>query len=228
MVTWQVERTKHSYHFGEAWIVQVSNVFADGFGSMNGWPLREVRLALQRSNLIGLLRSANDKIEGYAFFTLPDALLAGTSLLWEDAVCLRKQYQGQGLTSQPLFDAIRTQLGGKRVGWLGGRTQNPSMLQRYARFGALYPFDKNYSEDDGADVLSYLLEHIAEVREVERKLDRTTGICRAVYSGGRLGDYELRGGAASIFDAQLQRWQFRREQGDAIVAVARLAQPIVG
>jgi hypothetical protein len=114
----------------------------------------------------------------------------------------------------------------REFGWVGGRTQNTKVLLRYSRLGRLFPFDQPYDEGTGKAVMTFLVRNIDEVREIGDGLNHKTGICQNVYPEGRLGDFRESIPEAERFERQLQVWGFQRENGDAIVAVAKLRQPI--
>jgi hypothetical protein len=60
-----------------------------------------------------------------------------------------------------------------------------------------------------------------------KTLHPVTGIYRDVYTEGRLGDYPGQVEGTERFERQLAERSFNREAGDAVVVVAKLAEPIV-
>ena len=112
-------------------------------------------------------------------------------------------------------------------GWIGGRTQNPLVFLRYAKLGTVYPFDQLYTNDLGISVMKYLLENIAEVKEFKDRLNLNTGICRGVYPEGKLGDYPISIKGGEHYEKLLRIWRFNRENGDAIITVVKLTNPIL-
>lgn len=194
----------------------IHDVFRDGFG-MNGWSTVEIEGALRRCGMLGLLLDEQRSVCGYALYSVPQPSFRGASLLWEDAICLRKKAQGQGLSDQ----AVRLALAHnpeRRFGWLGGRTQNPIVMRRYTRQGVTFPFDVAYAEQEGPDLIRFLLENVSEVQRVQ-DFNASTGVCSGVYRR-RLGDYPWceRG----PFERHLLELGFDREKGDAVVVVAKL------
>ena len=115
----------------------------------------------------------------------------GSYVLWEDAICIRKHLQGNKLSSSSLFKIACGLYKDHRFDWIGGRTQNPLVILRYARLGTLFPFDQLYEGKEGSLLMKYLQENISEVREVRSRLGPATGICREVYPEGKLGDFAL-------------------------------------
>jgi hypothetical protein len=205
-------------------ILVLRQIFADGFGLTTLWQEEDAQHALTRSTILGLLQNPTGQIGGYAFYTLPEAPLLGSHLLWEDAVCLRKSLQGQGYAGHKLFACIREYLNDRTVGWLGGRTQNPIVMRRYARFGETLPFNALY--DEQPQVMNYLIEHIAEVQSAQQRMDKRTGICRQVYPEGRLGDYPTDVPGTEKYQDLLKSWGFSPERGDAVVVLTHLNEPL--
>lgn len=220
---WQFEFLSSADNFPEEKIHEIVDTFRDGFGLKDGWSIKSARHAISRSTILGLLRDENGLISGYAFYTIPDALLKGTNFLWEDAICIRKYLQGKKWTSQPLMDAICRFLPEKTFGWLGGRTQNPRVLLRYASLGNLYPFGiKKDEEPESAAVLDFLFQHIKEVKDDWPVVDPKTWICKGIYPEGKLGDYSIDIKGCEEFERELIGNGFNRDAGDAVIVVSRL------
>ena len=199
-------------------------IFLDGFGLKEGWSIGGIKKALMRSTILGLLVDPKGNTWGYAMYTIPDEPLMGTYFLWEDAICLKKDAQGKGFSSI-VWGMILSFYSNRKFGWVGGRTQNPLIIKRYSNFGTLFPFDFTYAQSDGKLIMDFLCQHIAEVRDVEY-LKKETGICRRVYSEGRLGDYPIPSEKDILkFEKRLSDWNFQRENGDAIVVVAKVENP---
>jgi hypothetical protein len=199
---------------------EIHQIFLEGFGLPAGWSFDGIKNRLQKSTLLGLL-SDGRKIVGYSIFSVPNIPLQGKYLLWEDSICLRKQIQGKNLSVEAIKGAMNS-FPNKQFGWVGGRTQNPIILKRYAKFGKLFPFDATYSDGEGKILMEYLLHNVAEVKEV-KQIDLCTGICRNFYSEGRLGDYSIAIEKIEQFEKQLRNWNFNRHRGDCIIVVSQLA-----
>lgn len=201
----------------------IHKIFLDGFGLKEGWSTEGIKKALMRSTMLGLLVDPKGNTWGYAMYTIPDAPLMGTYFLWEDAICLKKDAQGKGFSSN-VWGMILSFYSNRKFGWVGGRTQNPLVIKRYSKFGYLYPFESTYDHGEGKLVMDYLGRHIAEVRDV-KQLDRNNGICHSVYREGKLGDYSMSVTGAVAWEKQLSERGFQRERGDAVIIVAKLARP---
>lgn len=206
-------------------LLSIREVFADGFGLSELWREEDARHALSRSTILGLLQDDEGEIAGYAFYTVPDTPLEENYLLWEDAVCLRKKVQGQGYAGQNLFALATQQFKDRTFGWLGGRTQNPIVMQRYARLGSTFPFDILY--DERPQLMDYLIEHVEEVRTARNQLDMRTGICRQMYQEGRLGEYPSPTPGTERFLSLLDSWNFMPEKGDAAIILTSLDEPFL-
>jgi len=202
----------------------IHEVFLNGFGLKEGWSKEGIRKALRRSTILGLLADSSDHLGGYAMYTIPDAPLMGTYFIWEDAICLKKEVQGNNLSSN-VWNMSASLYPNRKFGWIGGRTQNPLVVKRYSKLGSLYPFESTYEQGDGKLVMDYLLQNIAEVKDV-KQLDKDHGICHFVYREGRLGDYSMQVNDIEPYEKQLSEWGFHREQGDAVVIVSRLARSL--
>lgn len=93
------------------------------------------------------------------------------------------------------------------------------MMRSYGYFGSLYPFEADYSTGEGYKVMDYLLEHIPQVKYTTN-LVRDKGLCRSIYNSGRLGDYKVN--VKRGIEKQLAEWGFNRDNGDALIVIARL------
>lgn len=226
--SWQFHLSASYPHFNDELAARVLSVFRAGFGLPQGWSIEGVRTALARSTAIGLL-AAPDVTEygGYALYLAPEETLLTGWVLWEDAICLRKEFQKRGLSSRALLEASSL-FPTREFGWLGGRTQNPMVLKRYQhRSSLVLPIDEGYEGLPGKTVMSFLRQHIAEVREPPG-MDQQTGICYAAYKDGRLGDYEidLTDAEVASIERRLSELGLNRDNGDAVIAMARLNEPL--
>lgn len=195
----------------------IHEVFRDGF-AIEGWSPEGIERTLKRCDALGLLLGEGGEVCGYAFYSVPETQLMGDWFLWEDAIGLKKVAQRHGLSNRAI-ELVRGLYPNRRFGWIGGRTQNPTMMRRYNKHGISYPFDASYSEGDGQKVTDFLVEHVTEVGEVS-SFDRSTGICIGVYKDGILGDYPW--SDSGHFERRLLHWGFDRTRGDAIVVVTRV------
>ncbi|GAK54776.1 hypothetical protein U27_01606 [Candidatus Vecturithrix granuli] len=231
MYSWSFRYTDKLNNVSETIIEQIHHTFLNGFSLKQGWSLEGIKYTLRNSNVIGFLTNKKHAhiIEGYAFYSIPSAKLYETHVLWEDAICLKKYLQGKGLASfRVLLKEMECLIQDKTIGWLGGRTQNPVVLARYAKLGTLYPIDVRYTDKIGRNIIKFLLKNINEVKEIQARLEHDTGICRNFYSEGKLGDYPTTGETAKQFEPLLQQWRFNRSAGDALIAIVRLNKPIEG
>jgi hypothetical protein len=203
----------------------IHRVYLDGFAKSEGWSLGGIKQVLTTSSIVGLLKNQKAEIVGYAFYTVPIHTLAGTRVLWENAICIKKELQSRGLTKGIMKRAISV-FPDDEFGWIRGRTQNTLVIKRYASVGDTFPFVSSYGTDDGKQVMDYLIGNIEQASDSYARglLDLTNGICRNVYPGGRLGDYSTRIEGAEAFEQQLLDWGFNRESGDALLVVSRLSR----
>jgi hypothetical protein len=209
----------------------IIDVFHDGFGlpwRKDGWSVAQAAAMIERCTVVQVLIDGvwpADRIEGYACYVCPPLEIASRGhLLWEDAVCVRKPYQFLGFSRAALDNGLAAVgAAGRTVQWVGGRTQNPAVMLRYSRWGALYPLDRAYATEPGASVMAFLIENIREVGELDAvgRLDRGTGVIHCAYTEGKLGDYEIR------IDPRVAKWEtwlvangFDRNRGDAVAIVA--------
>jgi len=203
---------------------KIRQIYLDGFGKQDGWSLGSIERTLNRCDALGVLVDPSDELYGYAFYSCPRKQVGGEWLLWEEAVCLKKSVQGHGLSIAALAQ-VRALYSERTFGWIGGRTQNPLVMKRYARFGPVFPFDSLYSEGEGPVLMRFLQENIAEARDVPQ-LDTKTGVCAGVYKSGRLGDYAVGIAGSDKFEKQLREWGFRRLNGDAVLVVAQIPEEV--
>lgn len=220
MFEWQFQLAQNINADDNHLVKSIHDVYLDGFGLQKGWSIGGIKETIAYSTMLGLLLAPDQEICGYAFYVAPDQPLQETYLLWEDAICLKKKAQGKQLSSQALNLAYRF-LRARKFGWIGGRTQNPLVIKRYSKFGALFPFHATYTEGEGKLVMDYLSQHIAEVRDV-KQLEKNIGICRGAYKEGRLGDYSMQVSDTDDYERSLLEWNFQRENGDAVIVVSKL------
>lgn len=210
---------------------QIIDVFHDGFGlprREGGWSPKDAASMIDRCTIVQVLKDENgrsDRIEGYDCFVCPEAALAaGGHLLWEDGICIRKAHQSSGWGGRALTGALDAAARlGRNVRYLGGRTQNPHIIARYASWGVLFPLDESYETADGLAIMDFLLTHIREVQGPDRKgrLDRRTGVIDRIYKEGKLGDYDIPDAPrVAAWESWLQRNGFDRDHGDAVAIVA--------
>lgn len=223
MYTWNFQCLNPLATYDDQFVRSIHDVYLDAFGLQEGWSLEGIRKALLRSNVRGLLSSDYGEICGYAIYSVPALPLLGNSMIWEDAIALKKKIQNRKLSKQ-VIGHILSLFPERKFGWLGGRTQNPAVIKRYKKLGILFPFDISYSLHEGKAVMDYLLQNIEEVREVQA-LDKENGICRAIYRR-RLGDYKTEISGTERFEEQLRKWDFDREKGDAVIVISKLHQVI--
>lgn len=223
---WRFETSKRPWGYDEGFLKSIHMVYLDGFGKSEGWSLKGIEAVITRSSVRAFL-SKREEVIGYAFYTVPARTLDGTHLLWENAICLKKDAQRNGLTTGIIEKVVRL-FPNKKFGWIGGRTQNPLVFKRYSDLGKIFPFDAQYDTEDGKQIMDFLLKHINQAQDSsdKRLLDLSNGICRRAYPDGRLGDYSTDVVGAEAFEKQLLDWGFKRESGDAVLVVSRLSQII--
>jgi hypothetical protein len=210
--------------FDAVLVQQVHDVFRAAFGFEPAQGLDSIRDRLRNSTVLGLLRAESADVHGFACYSVPSVPLGETYFLWGDGMALMPGVQGRGLT-QGFIERACALFPGRRFGWMGGRTQNPVVFRWHAKFGRVFPFDGTYAEPEGRRVLRYLREHVAEVREAAM-VDDITGICRGAYRWTYRPAYLAHARATEPFEQQLRTWAFNRDQGDALILVARLDAPI--
>ena len=208
----------------ETWVGDIQRIFCNGFERRKEWPVESIRRKLDHSSLLGFLideADSNTATFGYAIYHVPDNLLNGKALLWEEAICLVKNMhiRGKGLANTAITNAIG-HFPNLRFGFIGGRTQNPLVFRRYSEFGKLFPFDITYTSDEGRDLMLFLKSHITDVSNA-KQIDPLTGICQGQYSEGRLGNYEVSVRGTEQFELKLKEWEFDRDRGDALIVVAK-------
>ncbi|HEY0377208.1 MAG TPA: hypothetical protein VGC87_09640 [Pyrinomonadaceae bacterium] len=227
MYAWYFQGPEGQRDFDDIFLDSIHQVYLEGFGKSEGWSIEGIRETVMTSDILGFLRNGEGEIFGYAFYTVPSSSLDGTHILWADSICLKKGVQKKGLTTGLTKKAAKV-FPERKFGWIGGRTQNPLVMRKYSKLGTVFPFSASYDTDEGKLVMDYLLKHIKEVFEVyeEQRLELTNGICRKVYRGGRLGDYPTAIDGTEAFEKQLLNWNFKRDNGDAIIIVSHLYQII--
>jgi hypothetical protein len=226
-LSWEFQQLDGNAEIPDSLVEQCSRVCIDGFGLKAGDWADGNREKLSQSKLFGRLVGNGEKLYGIAYYSVPDARINNSHILWEDGICLVKSVQHKGCSWQAITKAASL-FPDRQFNWVGCRTQNPAMLMRYSRFGRLFPFDELYNTSDGQTVMDFLLQHIAEVQTTHQqgKLNTVNGVCTELYRQGRLGDYSVKLNGAGFFEKQLQDWGFQRERGDAVILVSSLVQRI--
>lgn len=196
----------------------ISGLFRQCFDS-GDWSDGAVRQRLANASVLGLLRGEGGEPRGYAMYEVPVPMLRGLRVLWESSIAVVPTLRGRGFST----DVLRLILANERVGpigWLAGRTQNPVVFQRYGRLGELFPFDCDYTREEGPELLRYLTTHVAELG-CASSIDPETGICARAYREGRLAGHAAPDPEDSR-ERQLADWGFSRERGDAVIVACRL------
>ncbi len=211
-----IEWTYHKIselNLNNEFLINIHNVFLNAFGLENGWSLEGIKRKLQQSDLIGLLIDRQN-IVGYGMFQFPDKLLLGKNIVWENSIAVKKEYQNKGFSNLLFRQIVNSNM---QIKWIGGRTQNPLIINRYAKFGCLFPFDNSYNSVNGKMIIEYLLANIRQLFNL--KIDEY-GICKNLYSEGKLGDYEIN--PNDKFEKQLNQFNFQRLNGDCIIILTEL------
>lgn len=223
---WQCQRRDAGDSLDENLVRQAYEVFRSAFGFEPKHGVESIRQRLGNATVLGLLRDPSATVHGFACYSVPDEPLGGTSFLWGDGMAIAPALQGRGWSLGVVKSACAL-FPGRVFGWMGGRTQNPVVFRRYARFGTVFPFDATYASSEGRTVLAYLRQHISEVRDLT-ELDSATGVCPGAYRWSHSLDYLAKVDGAEQFEAQLRRFGFNRSNGDAVIVATKLTTPIVG
>jgi hypothetical protein len=221
---WQCRLRQPDKALDEDLVRQAYEVFRYAFGFEPVHGIESVRHRLLNATVLGLLRDATGAVQGFACYSVPDMPLAGAHFLWGDGMAIAPAVQGRGL-SLGVVERACALFPGRAFGWMGGRSQNPIVFQRYARFGKTFPFDATYAEGEGRFVLNFLRQHIAEVRESD-DVDPISGLCPRAYRWSYAADYLSRAAGADRIEAQLRRFGFDRSRGDAVIVTTKLTMPI--
>jgi len=228
------------------------DVFCDGFGipqEKSRWSATDAANMVRRSTVAGFLADGDPStsaLSGYACYVCPVACVnASRHLLWEDGICVRKGVQegtpkrrwGVEATDGATAEVARL---GRTVGYVGGRTQNPSVFKRYSMYSEsrkLFPLDEPYWNRQGRELMSFLIANIKEVTEsysegakagregAEAVFDPRIGLFQGCYKEGRLGDYRIPADdETNEREACVKALGFNRDRGDAVVVVARFKE----
>lgn len=216
---WQFRTIDPKYEYPAEITERILDVFHDGFG-IEGWNIHGIQKALHNSTVFGLLLGPKQEIAGYALYLVPEQTLQDKGLLWENAICIKKFLQNSGFGGEALKLALSI-FSNHDIGWIGGRTQNPTVMKRYSKVASLLlPFDITYPSKDGEPVFDFLMQNVPEV--FETKVMDPNGICKGVYHEGTLGDYTTDVAGTEEYERLLKKWGFSRKDGDAVIVVAKI------
>lgn len=224
MHTWRFRLLQAADAANDRLVVRLRELVVEAFGVESLPELEAIRDPLRQCTALGLLVADNAAIDGFALYSVPTVPLHGQYLLWEDGIALAKSVQGRGYSSRA-FAAAFALFPATTFGWLGGRAQNPVVFRRYAALGRVLPFELGYGTAAGSAVMSYLRTHVAEVRDAPT-LEPSTGICRAAYGWAHAPEFPVSVAGVEPFEAWLAAHDFRRSDGDAVVVVSRLREPV--
>jgi hypothetical protein len=217
MYTWKFHHLHGNEQFDPQLLLELRDAFTDGMG-VEGCTIEDITRRLAECQLLGLLQDVNGAIYGCVMVSIPQTPLDGKYLIWGNGGYLRKSVQRRMVWRQILNKIVEC-FPEREFGWIGCRTQNPLMMRSYSFFGSLMPFETDYSQGEGQLLMRYMREHIPQVRDVPDLL-ANKGICRALYSSGRMGDYPI--DLNGRIEQALDQWGFERERGDSLVVVAKL------
>jgi GNAT superfamily N-acetyltransferase len=189
----------------------VQSIFTDAFG-MDTWTEEKIRKYLQtRPNLfLGYIERdpilyCTISLQNYRDFS---------DYLWVDTIAVIKRYQNRGIGGQTLAFLIRQY---PNINWIGARTQNPGMVRLIQKFCYLvFPIDVSYEHKDGKAIFDFSKGKINECTSANEQ-----GVCKGVYSEGRLGDYPSRDDLKKINEMFVRIGCVRRE-GDAAIVIGEI------
>lgn len=202
----------------------VLDIFYDAMGQ-GVWTEEKVYRQFRSSNYFGFYESDNEENSAYFFATVPETCLNDYHVLWIDACSVRKKMQSKGIFKSAI-DILQEIIPGKRIGYIGGRTQNPTIIKMYGKLSShvFYPFDCYYDDT----VIYYLIGNIRNevgMPYEEKKLDFDiqTGILKKVY-GEKLGDYDvgLTDEITKRYEDKLELYGFNRNNGDAVIILKKI------
>jgi len=203
---------------------EIHRIFLEGFGLQKGWGIDGIKKRLINATVLTLLLERErtpKRLFGYGIYSIPPKAFGNAYLLWEDFVCLTKSHQRIGLSKYPI-KMVWEYFSSKAFGWIGGRTQNPAVFKRYASFGQLFPFNFPFQEEKGKELMDFICSYVQEIMEDTQKLDRNTGLFKAIYSEGKLGDYSIEVPGTERYEMHLQGIYFDRYNGDAQICIAEI------
>jgi hypothetical protein len=217
MYNWNFHHLRGNEEFDPQILAELCEAFTDSMGG-EGCTIEDIKGRLAECQLLGLLQDEQGAIYGCVMVSIPATPLNGKYLIWGNSGYLRKSVQRRMVWRQ-ILNKITACFPDKEFGWIGCRTQNPLMMRSYSFFGTLMPFESDYSQGEGQQLMRYMRRHISQVRDVPA-LDATKGICQALYSTGRMGDYPVN--LNGRIEQTLDEWGFQRDRGDSLVVVAEL------
>lgn len=176
-------------------------------------PFKSLEKRLELSTDLAILeREKSEQFYGYAIFSIPEAMFQGKRIIWQDSIAVDPSLQGRGY-SKKVYEIIRST--NHESGWLGGRTQNPTIIKSFCKKGKSFPFDELYSSETGKELFSFLYRNIPEVKE-SVGVDISTGIVKGKYSR-RLGSYPNDWTGVETQKEFLERNDFNQDNGDAVI-----------
>lgn len=174
-----------------------------------------------------LLRVTDDAGEPAALgsYRLIDAV-PGTTVLWESLVAVRRDWQGRGIATDLLNAAVAACSCSfpSRIGYVGGRSQNPGIWKRYSSYGPLLPLDAEPTPADKA-VIDGVVQAISQVADADPDSLIVRNAYRSAYGiEGTFGNITRgRKPLSGRWAEYLDRHRFNPVDGDAIVSLARVA-----
>lgn len=210
----------------------VLSVYRDAFGDEFGWSQEGVLTRLSQSNLVLLLNETSEHCDGYAFCHVPAQPFHGRQLIWTNNRAVRRVWSNRGYGRESMrvaIDRVTRDLG--EVGWLAGRTQNPSIIRLYASFMrdghsepvVLFPFTAKFTAAPYGIALRSYLEAVPQLKGAGIGSDGVYGApVMAEDTAKTLGVdwHTLEATDASLYHAFL-RWEqestYRHDPRNAIV-----------
>jgi ribosomal protein S18 acetylase RimI-like enzyme len=134
--------------------------------------------------------------------------------LWIDTIAVNKNFQKQGLGEQTLTYLLKRY---SDIKWIGARTQNPNIVKLMQKFCyPVFPLDISYEYEEAKEIFGFSRENIPEC-----KVASEYGVCKNVYSEGRLGDYPNREELQEI-NRMFREIGCNRNDGDAAIIIGRI------
>ena len=189
----------------------VRYVFQNAFG-LTSWTEEKIQKHLQGCSDV-FLKFIDDKPISYCTLLRKSYKETG-DYLWINALAVDRHYQNQGIGKQIVEHLLKQY---RNTKYLGGRTQNPSVVRLRQSFcSPVFPLDVSYETKTGKELLDFSRKNIPESKAVDK-----WGVCKQVYSEGRLGDFPDRLELIAI-NEMFASVGCNRDNGDTVVIIGQV------
>lgn len=204
---------------------EIQNRFLDiaknAFGNYTWSTSSYRRTFVQKNNYAYVLLDENNEKHGFVIVEIPPVDLEGKQFVFLRKIALDDSVKGKRLGLRFFIEEFKKDNFNVHIAYIGLKTQSPYMMRAIKNIcKKTYPFEDNYLSEEGANILKFVQTNTLELTD-NIDFDKRTGILNSCY-GQKLGNYDLDVPGVEDEEEYLQKHDFNREQGDALLLIGKI------